>query len=409
MILLKESKTPKANKLYTAHELGLYYINDDLNINSQNKIPLKIISSKKNSSDFGRNSNGWFVKSSADYVQAIANLDIEPGNRSIFAKLDFISTQTGITDGEHGLYEIILIHNDEWIRRGCLPMRIRIDNSKFYILDIHSNLIAGDDKKKVFFQKVNVLYTITVVLFEKSVYASLSGFGIPDGSVYIGVKDCKRYIPGFPGFGLKANAQTTEGKAFVKNWIVSPVGPYKPILGVIGDSITAGATEKPECESYVHIITRALGQQLTLNVGSGGANSFMNLKRFPIEIAPFKPYITWIEPSINDILMGASFENIYRCIIGQINLITWQGMVLLSTVQPCNILNENQIYQRNKLNELIRNSGMPFVDKDIILRDTLKKDELNNIYNNGDGIHINIEAHRFVAIETIKILKLIIK
>ena len=394
----------------TADSLGVGYINDDLSSSSINQTNLHISTNLKRGSFYGRDVEGYFVTGGAeDGLEAIAGSGIQIGNRSVLAGFNFMSTQSGIKNGAHGLFEIQLIHNEYWKQQGKRPLRCRVDNGKFYILDLDSQIIAGSDKSYAFVQKRNTIYTLSLLLFQKGVFATLTGKDIPNGSIEISVEDCKRYIPGFPGFSLKANSGATSGKAIIKDWIVSPVGPYRPIIGAIGDSITAGLTDSPENESYVHIVTRSLGQKHTLNCGSGGAGTLLDVTRFPLEIAPFEPGIVWIEGGSNDIIGGASGIKLFENFQHQIRLIKWDGIPLLSTIPPSMNFDASKQEQRNIVNRMIRRSGHAFVDRDAALRNLHKPNELEKKFDQGDGLHVNALGHRKVAEKALNVVRSLLK
>jgi len=390
----------------TADSLGVNYINDDLSSSSINQTNLHISTNLKNGPFYGRDDDGYFVVGGAEGgLEAIAGSGLQIGNRAVLASFNFMSTQSGVKNGAHGLFEIQLIHNEYWKQQGKRPLRCRVDNGKFYVLDLDSQIIAGSGNSYAFVQKRNVTYTLSLLLFQKGVHATLSGKDIPNGSIQISVEDCKRYIPGFPGFGLKGNSLATSGKAIITDWIVTPVGPYRLTIGAIGDSITAGLTDSPECESYVHIVTRSLGQKHTLNSGSGGAGTLLDVMRFPLEITPFQPRIVWIEGGTNDIIGGASSEAIFKNIVHQIQLITWGGTPLLSTIPPSMNFNSFQEKQRNTVNQLIRTSGYAFVDRDAVLRNISNPHELNRDYDQGDGTYVNRVGHKILAEEALRVIR----
>ena len=227
------------------------------------------------------------------------------GNRSQFSQFSFCSTQTGVAPGEHGLIEMRLCRGTT---PDDLPVRVRIENGAFYIITLNTELLlAGERGSRVFTMSANTVYTLSVLLFQKAVFARLRGAGVPGGAVELVVPDRRRFIPGRPGFGLRPNARATGGELIIFDWKVTPVGPAENCrLGAIGDSITAGVDMEPEAESYVHLATQALGQDLVLNTGSGGADTALNLGRFPYEISPFRPALAWIESGGADVNNGLS-------------------------------------------------------------------------------------------------------
>ena len=192
----------------------------------------------------------------------------------------------------------------------------------------------------------------------------------------------------------------------VRDWMVTPVGPLEPKIAAIGDSITAGLIDRPEAESYVHLAARALGQELTLNTGSGGATTALDLLRFPIEIAPFKPKIVWIEGGTND-LTWMSAEQIFANIRAQIALITWGARPLLSTVPPRSNWTPEQKSQCRALNAMTRGSGFPYVDRHRLLVCPDKPDVLDPMIDVGDGCHISARGSLLVAEEALRVISTI--
>jgi lysophospholipase L1-like esterase len=378
------------NRLYTSKELGKNYISDGLTTFSNHKVKLTINTEINGQENYGRSSIGWYVKGGIknSYLEAYADSGILLGNRSLLARFKFVSTQTGVNNGQHGLFQILLVQSD-WIGMNLEPIRVCVDNGKFYILDLKSDLIAGNNEEQVFYQHSNIEYTLSTVLFQKGVYARLSGNGIPGGYIEINISDRKRFIPGYPGFALEGNPQAYDGEVIIKDWLVTPIGPYMPVIGAIGDSITAGLDGDIEENSYIKTVTCSIRQELILNTGSGGSTTSIDLKRFPIEIAPFKPYIVWIEGGTNDITANVSAQEVYHNMLEEIKLIDWGGIPLLSTVPPRNTDNYEQNIQRNILNDLIRSSGYLFVDR-------------NKILAADQGTHINAIGSRLIAEEAYK-------
>ncbi|NJD04343.1 MAG: SGNH/GDSL hydrolase family protein [Ruminiclostridium sp.] len=395
-------------EIFTACEKGICYVNDDLSAKSPNIVSLDIETALTCADSYGRKEDGWYVSGGVQnsYTSAVMRSGIIIGNRSVYAKLSFISNQKGVADGMHGLYEIRLVQQQD-SNSQYKPIRVIFDNGKFYILDLFSKLMAGDMDKIVFRQTENTLYTLNVLFYHKEIHAWLTGDNIPGGCIDICYKNI-RLIPGYPGFALEANAFASGGGALVRDWVVTPVGPCNPIIGAIGDSITGGLEGKPEEEDYVCMVSRALGQLYVLNTGSGGSTTDLDASRFLLEIAPFKPKIIWIEGGTVDIRVTSTAEDIFKNKLKAISFIDWGGIPLLSTIPPRNDLTVPQKEKLNAVNMLIRGSGYHYVDRNVLLRDPADNDVLDPKYDEGDGIHINYTGNKLIADEAIHIVKSIL-
>lgn len=388
----------------TAHELGVAFIDDSLCSRSPAPVFLQYTTCPGNPAHYGRGEQGWFVRGGIKdgCVAAEASAGIKPGNRSFYSRFDFMSTQTGVVPGHHGVYELKVAEGTTADR---IPVRLRIDNGKFVFLDINTNkVIAGDPERPLFAQSAGVRYRFEALFVQKGIYGRLSGGDLAE-AIEISIPDRTRYIPGYPGLGMKSNPEATGGEAIIMNWHVTPVGPDKPLIGAIGDSITAGATGEPEAESYVAIVTAGLGQRCVLNVGSGGATTGLDAARFPIEIAPFRPRIVWIESGTNDICAGITAEPIYENMMKQVGMIAWGGIPVLSTVPPCSSDTELNNEQRLRLNIMIRESGYAYMDRHALLKDPLDEHKLKPEYDQGDGTHLTPLASRAVGEAALAIMR----
>lgn len=385
-------------RLKTAAALGVGFVDDELTASAASPVPLLVHTQLSDPAQCGRRARGWAVSGGvADaYTWATRRELPVPGNRSQLARLSFCSTQTGVAPGEHGLVEMRLCRGTT---PDDLPLRVRVENGAFYILGLNGDtLLAGDRDTRVFTLSAGTVYTLTVLLFAKAVYARLRGADVPGGGLELVIPDRRRFIPGQPGFGLRPNPHATGGELTVFDWSVTPVGPAENCrLGVIGDSITAGNDGEPEAESYVHLATRALGQELVLNTGSGGSMSALDLGRFPFEIAPFRPDMAWIEGGTNDIGTGvgadAAFANMQR----QAALVTWGGTAIFSTVPPRVLPTPALHAELTRLNRLIRESGQPFVDRHALVCDPADPRHLRPEFCQPDGIHITRAGHARIA------------
>ena len=394
-------------RLKTAAELGMRYVEDDLSTKSQHPVPLLVHTNLADPAHCGRRARGWAVDGGvADaYTYAVVRDFPMLGNRSQLSQFSFRSTQTGVPRGEHGLVEMRLCRGTT---SDDLPVRIRVEDGRFYILEHNrDNVLAGDRQKPVFTMSADTVYTLKVLLFEKAVYARLSGADVPGGAMELVIPDRYRFIPGRPGFGLRPNAQATGGELAVFDWSVTPVGPAANCrLAAIGDSITAGVDREPEAESYVYLTTRALGQELVLNTGTGGARTALNVDRLPYEIAPFRPKILWIESGGGDMTDGLSADVAFQNMRRQAELAAaWGGKAVLSTVAPLVLTTDARYAERDRLNRLIRESGLPYVDRDAVLRDPADPRHIRKELVSADGIHPTRAGHALVAEEAIRVFR----
>jgi lysophospholipase L1-like esterase len=83
--------------------------------------------------------------------------------------------------------------------------------------------------------------------------------------------------------------------------------------------------------------------------------------------------------------------------LAQIKQIKWGGIPVLSTVPPRNSDHEAANRVRAELNDRIRSSGLPYVDRFILLCDPLDERRLHAPFASGDGIHIHAAGSRAVA------------
>lgn len=394
------------DKLFTSNELGVKLIKDSLKSDEKDQTGLSFKTKLQNLGSYGRTNNGFCVVGGLNggYVEAIADRIVKSGNRSHFGKISFKSTQTGVKNNEHGKYSLHFVVSG-WLE----PLSICVDNGRFYITDLKNELLAGNREEIAFEQLQNVQYCLSGVIFEKGIYARLSGENIKNNEMFLEFPDKKRFIPGHMGFGIESNINATGGEAILSDWEVSTIGPFEPILGAIGDSITAGLVDDNEENSYVHQATRAIGQQLTLNAGSGGAQTIHDLERFFMEIAPFKPKIVWIEGGTNDIINRVPAEKSIENIKKEIELITWDAVPLLSTIPPLNGNDDEQNKQLSLFNDYIRNSGIAYVDRCKLVRSKENTFKIDPLYDYGDGVHLNHSGVDLIAQEAIIIIKNIAK
>jgi lysophospholipase L1-like esterase len=394
------------SRLKTAEQLGVAYVRDSLDLHALHPSKLLVRTHLADPGKCGRRSRGWAVSGGVPESDTTVTLRGAPilGNRSQYARFSFCSTQRGLPRGEYGLVEMRLCRGTT---SDDVPLRIRLENGCFYILGLNQDtVLAGDATTRRFTLTPDTVYSLSVLLFQKAVYARLSGSDVPGGMLELVIPDRRRFIPGRPGFGLRAHEQATSGELAIFDWLVTPVGPAENCqLGVMGDSITAGNDGEPEAESYVHLATRGLGQALVLNTGSGGSTTTLDAARFPFEIAPFRPRITWIEGGTNDIGAGLSAASAFENILLQAALVTWGGQVVLSTVPPRPLANDAQYGQLTELNRLIRESGHPFVDRHAVVCDPADNRLLLAEFAQPDHIHITRAGHVLIADEALSVFK----
>lgn len=393
------------SQLQTSNGLGSPYLEDALRAGVARPAALAVRTRLADPANYGRGKHGWYVKGGLPDSYTFAELQQAPllGNRSVFAKLSFCSTQRGVAEGSHGMFEMLLSPGST---AADIRAKVRAGNGVFYISDMDDNaVIAGSDTERVFRQSAGTVYTMAVLLYRKGVFASLSGADVPEHSIRLNIPDRERFIPGLPGFAIHPNEHAEGGEAYVFDWTVSPAGPYRCQLGAIGDSITAGLDGEPEEESYVYQVTRALGQQQVLNVGSGGSTTALDLARFPYEISPFRPNVVWIEGGTNDIGAGVSAETIFDNMLAQAKSVHWGGKVVLSTVPPRTLRHDAQYDQLFQLNRMIRSCGLPVVDRYRIVRDERDPRRVDPKFRCRDGVHINAAGHERIAAEAMKVLK----
>lgn len=393
-------------RLRFADELGVTYLRDSLRADEKNPSALTVQTRLGDPGLCGRRRGGWSVRGGAGEGYTWAVLRDRPvlGNRSQWAQLSFRSTQTGVAADRHGMVEIRLCRGTT---PDDLPLRVRVEDGSFYILGLNGDTLLAGDRSVVTCPLVpGADYTLGVLLFGKAIFARVSGPGLPGGAVELVIPDRRRFIPGRPGFGLRPNPGASGGELTVFDWRVTPVGPLPPCrLGAIGDSITAGNDQEPENESYVHLVTRELGQSLVLNTGSGGSTAALDEARMPFEIAPFQPAFVWIEGGSNDLSAGAAADEIFRSMMQQAESVTWGGRAVFSTIAPRPSLSESAQGQLDRLNRLIRDSGRPFLDRHAIVRDSGDPRRLRPEFGKPDGIHITREGHTVIAREAVRLFR----
>ncbi|MEO6003182.1 MAG: GDSL-type esterase/lipase family protein [Opitutus sp.] len=394
------------SKLTSSVDHGVRYLQDDLTTHSADPAPLLIRTGLADPANCGRRVHGWSVKGGIPDAYTRVVLRDRPmlGNRSQIAQLSFASTQTGVAEGAHGLVEMTLC-------RGTtpedLPLRIRVEDGRFYILGLNGDtLLAGNRDVPALTMSRDTVYTLNVLLFQKAIFARLSGADVPDGAIELTIPDRRRFVPGRPGFGLRPNSTATGGELRVFDWSVTPVAPATPPrLAVIGDSITAGPDGEPEAESYAAIVSTGVGQELVFNTGSGGSTTALDLDRFPFEVAPFRPEIVWIEGGTNDIGTGVSAEVAFRNMQQEADLVTWGGVVVYSTVPPRTLPTAAHYAELTHLNELIRASGRPVVDRYAIVVDPTDPKQIRPEFRHTDGIHITKPGQTRIAEEATRLLR----
>ncbi|HRE80055.1 MAG TPA: GDSL-type esterase/lipase family protein [Opitutaceae bacterium] len=383
--------------LVTSAERGVPYLQDSLTSAAVAPALLDIRTELADPSRYGRRSAGWVVDAVPGNASTSVTLRERAtlGNRSQLSRFTFQSTQRGMPSGEHGMVEMRLCRGTTWEN---VPVRIRIENGAFSIFSLNKDtLLAGDPEKRIFLWEPDALYTLSVLLFQKAIYARLTSLALPQGPIDLVVSDRRRFIPGLPGFGLRPNSKA-KGSLLIRDWEVHPVGPADQCyLGVIGDSITAGSDLEPEAESYAHLVTRGLGQPYVLNVGSGGSTTRLDAARFPYEIAPFQPKIVWLEGGTNDLAGEVSADTIFANLLHQRDLVTWGGRVALSTVPPRILPTSRMQEELEILNRRIRESGLPYVDRNRVVGDTLDPTQIRSEFRHADGIHITRPGHAAIA------------
>lgn len=391
-------------RLVTAEQRGVVYLHDSLNLAAPAPAKLLARTELADPAQCGRRRRGWSVSAGAgeSYTSATLHRAATLGNRSQWAQFSFCSTQVGVPAGAHGLVEMRLCRGTT---PDDLPLRIRVENGAFYILGLNGDtLLAGQPEKSVVTLNAGTVYTLSVLLFTKAIFARLSGVDLPGGPIELVVPDRRRFIPGLPGFGLRTNPHATAGELRVFDWCVTPVGPASNCqLGVIGDSITAGNDGEPEAESYVQLATQGLGQELVLNTGSGGSTTTLDLARFPFEMAPFRPRIVWIEGGTNDIGTGLTADVAFGNMLKQSDLVTWPAHVVFSTVPPRTLPSEAHYAQLARLNQLIKSSGHPFVDRHAIVRDPADPQHMRPEFAQPDHIHITRAGHVLIAADALRV------
>ena len=103
--------------------------------------------------------------------------------------------------GEHGLVEMRLCRGTT---SDDLPLRIRVEDGRLYILLFNGySVLVGDRKKPMFTMSATAVCTLKVLPFEKADYARFSGVDVPDVALEVAVPDRYRFIPRRPGFGLR--------------------------------------------------------------------------------------------------------------------------------------------------------------------------------------------------------------
>jgi lysophospholipase L1-like esterase len=253
-------------------------------------------------------------------------------------------------------------------RPDVLPLRARLQPDRLSLHYRDATPLAERELSVAAGRRV----TLRLLLYEKGVFADAAG-------VEARIEDRQFVIPG-------AVALIADPRAEVRNWRVTPVGPLRPAVGAIGDSITAGLRGAPNRECYVALVAHALGDEYTLNAGSGGATTEMDVRRFPYEIAPFEARTLWIEGGTNDLARGRSPDRVLESMLAEAALARWGARVVLSTVPP---RNGRHAEERARLNRLIRAAGFPTVDRERILADPGAPDRLRERFDSGDGLHPN--------------------
>ncbi len=394
-------------RLRTAEEVGVPYLRDSLRLDFPSPAALTVHTQLTEPAHFGRGAEGWGVRGGIPEAYTWVTLRDGPmlGNRSQWAQLSFRSTQTGVTADGHGLVEMRLCRGTT---AENLPLRVRVDGGCFYILGLNNDtLLAGDRTTPLCPLVPGADYTLGVLLFAKAVHARLAGPGLPNSAIELNIPDRRRFIPGRPGFGIKPSPLATGGGIYVFDWQVTPVGPPPPCrLGIIGDSISAGNDVEPERESYAHLVTHALGQELVLNTGSGGSTTALDLARLPHELAPFRPALAWIEGGTNDLGAGRTPAEIFQNLTNSAALVdAWGGRPVFSTVPPRPLSDAAAHARLVELNRLIRAAGRPFVDRHTLVSDPANSLRLHPEFAKPDGIHLNAAGHALVARDAVRLFR----
>jgi lysophospholipase L1-like esterase len=326
---------------------------------------------------------GGLVVGGGEAILGVPSLPVL-GNRSNYARVDFAS------DSPLSTVELRLVTTDHPTQGKMLsPLRARLSGGAFVLLSLTDEVLAGDPSRVVFTPRPGEWHTMELITFQKSVHARISGCG-----TVLRLPDRLRFIPGSPGLRL---APAPNARVCARDWLVTAIGPTSPLLGAIGDSITAGLQFGPEVDDYVHRVTRALGQEFVLNTGSGGATTGIDRARFRYEITPFRPRLVWIESGSNDIAKGLHAAQIYENLAAMAAQINWGGRAVFSTVLPRKDFGPAAWAERGRLNELIRASGFPFVERAKPCETPGNKERMRPDYDSGDGTHPNARGAAAIA------------
>jgi len=314
------------------------------------------------------------------------------GNRSTYTRVEFA------TDSPLSTIELRLVTTYHPVQgRPLLPLRACLSGGAFTLLSLSDDLLAGDRKKVVFTPRPGEWHTLELITFQKSVHARISGC-----DTVLHLPDKLRFIPGSPGLRL---APAPGSKVQARDWLVTGLGPRSPLLGVIGDSVTGGLQFGPEADDYVHQVTRALGQEYILNTGSGGAATGQDRARFAYEIAPFRPRLVWMESGSNDIFGRVKAAKIYENLLAMVAQIDWPGKPVFSTVLPRRDFVPAMQEERRKLNALIRNGPVPFVERATICEAAGNKELMRPDFDSGDGAHPNAKGAAAIAEAAIRVFR----
>jgi lysophospholipase L1-like esterase len=315
-----------------------------------------------------------------------------PGNRSTYARVRFRCDSPDVTVELRLVQTLRPVHNQR-----LTPLCARLERGCFTLTGLHDDVLAGDPTTPVFAPTPGTWHTLELLTFQKSTLARVSGC-----PTVLKKPDHLRFLPGTPGLRVIA---PRGAPVRLRDWLVTAVGPRDATLGAIGDSITAGLQHGPEADSYVHQVTRALGQPFTLNTGSGGATTTLDRARFAYEIAPFQPQWVWIESGTNDLTGGLRATDIFANHQAMATAVNWRGRALFSTVPPRNTDQAAANRERRALNALIRASGLPFVDRSAVVADPSNPDRLSAEFDSGDGTHLNPAGNAAVAGEAVRLLR----